>query len=147
MKKLAVAILALSITGKVSAECPVASDAKLAKFISRNGGINDPELSGICTRVKREGFTFLVLGDYGVRKGGSYAWVNVLLADQALGLASSSHVATATQQSEIANVQEAERLFLKAVSAAISGFMYEDAISKLRKSKSNLNEGTPSEKS
>lgn len=147
MRKLAIAILALSISGQVNAECPVASDAKLAKLISQSGGINDPQLSGICTRVKHEGFTFLALGDYGVQNGASYAWVNILLADQELGLASSSHVATATQQSEIATVQEAERLFLKAISAAVGGFMYEDAISKLRQSRSKLDAATPSPKS
>ena len=147
MKNLALAILAMSIAGNVSAECPVASDAKLATLIAQNGGINDPELSVICSRVKGEGFTFLILGDYGVQSGGSFAWANVLLADQELGLASSSHVATATQQSKIVSGQEAERLFVKAISAAISGFMYEDAISKLRQSKSKLKEEKPRQKS
>ena len=147
MKRLALAILAMSLAGNVSAECPVASDAKLANLIAKNGGINDPELFGICTRVQREGFTFLILGDYGVQGGGSFAWVNVLLADQELALASSSHVSTATQQSEIASTPEAERLFFKAVSDAINGFMYEDAISKLRQSKLKLDEEKPRQKS
>ena len=142
MKRLVLAIIALSIIGNVSAECPVASDAKLAELITQNGGISDPELSSICTRVKLEGFTFIILGDYGVQNGGSFAWVNVLLADQELGLASSSHVSTATEQSKISTPQEAERLFLKATSAAISGFMYEDAISKLKQSKLKLNKET-----
>ena len=138
MKKLAVAILAMWFAGSVRAECPVAADAELAKLITKNGGINDPTLSDICTRVEREGFTFMILGHHEVQSGRSFAFVNVLLADQELGVASSSHVATATEVSQVANTQESERLFLQAASAAISGFMLEDAIAKLKESKSKI---------
>ena len=138
MKKLAVAIIAMCFAGSVSAECPVAADAESAKLITRNGGINDPKLSDVCTLVDREGFTFMILGHHGVQSGRSFAFVNVLLADQELGIASSSHVATATEVSHVASAQESERLFLQVVSAAIGGFMHEDAIAKLKESKSKI---------
>ena len=138
MKKLGIVMLAMCFAGSVSAECPVAADAELAKLITKNGGINDPKLSDICTLVDREGFEFMILGHHEVQSGRSFAFVNVLLADQELGIASSSHVATATEVSQVANAQESERLFLQAVSAAISGFMHEDAIAKLKESKSKV---------
>ena len=138
MKNLAIAILAICFSGSVNASCPVAADAELAELIKNNGGINDPKLSDICTLVDREGFTFMVLGHHGVQGGRSYAFVNVVLADQNLGLASSSHVATAAEVSLFTNAQESERLFLQVVTAAISGFMLEDAIAKLKESKSKI---------
>ena len=135
MKKLVLAILAVAVTGTAFAGCPVASSADLGAVISRNGGIKDPHIAGICSRVRREGFEFLITGDFKVRNGGAFAWANVLLMDPALGLASSSHFAASTQQSMVATPQEAERLFFKAISAAIGGMKYEDAIAELRQSK------------
>ena len=139
MKQLVLALLALATTGNAVAGCPAASSADLAAVIKRNGGINDPNLASICGRVKREGFEFIITGDFGVQSDGTFAWANVLLADPELGLASSSHFAASTQHSKIATPQEAERLFFKAISAAISGMMYEDAIAKLRQSKAKVN--------
>ena len=143
MKKLALVLLGLAAAGNVFAGCPAASSTDLGDVIRRNGGIKDPALASICSRVKREGFEFIIAGDFGVRDGGSFGWANVLLSDPELGLASSSHFAASTQQSKIATPQEAEQLFLKAISAAISGMMYEDAIIKLRQSKAKIS-GTQS---
>jgi hypothetical protein len=106
--------------------------------IQRHGGIEAPTIARICERVHREGFAFLVTGDFGVQNGGAFAWANVLIADPKLGLASSSHFAASTQHSKTATLQEAERLFFKAVSVAISGMKYEDAIAKLRQSKAQI---------
>ena len=141
MKKLAFALLALVATGNAVGGCPAASSADLAAVIERNGGINDRNLSSICSRVAREGFEFIITGDFGVENGGAFAWANVLLADPRLGLASSSHYAASTQHSKVATSQEAERLFFKAISAAMSRMMYEDAILQLRQSRAKV-EGT-----
>ena len=135
MKQLVLALLALACTGNAIAGCPAASSSDLVAVIKRNGGIKDPDLASVCSRVKREGFEFLITGDFGVQDDGSFAWANVLLSDPELGLASSSHLAASTQQSKISTPQEAERLFFKAISAAISAMIYEDAIVKLRQSK------------
>ena len=135
MKQLVLALLALACTGNAIAACPAASSGDLAAVIKRNGGIKDQDLASICSRVKREGFEFIITGDFGVHNDGSFAWANVMLSDPELGLASSSHFAASTQQSRIATPKEAERLFFKAISAAISGMMFEDAIVELRQSK------------
>ena len=143
MKQLVLALRSLACTGNAFAGCPAASSADLVAVIKRNGGIKDPELASICSQAKREGFQFIITGDFGVQNDGSYAWANVLLSDPELGLASSSHFAASTQQSKVATPQEAERLFFEAISAAISGMMYEDAIVKLRQSKAKVSATQP----
>ena len=135
MKRTMLALLFAAISGTTTAGCPAASSADLGALIARNGGINDPNIASICSRIEREGFEFLLTGDYGVKNGGAFAWAHVLLMDPRIGLASSSHFAASTQHSDVGTPEEAERLFFRAASAAIGGMMHEDAIAKLRQSK------------
>jgi hypothetical protein len=138
MKRLAIATLCLATAGAAHAQCPAVSSAALGAVIARHGGIDSPAIAPICSRVQREGFAFLVTGDYGVGNGGAFAWANVLLEDPGVGSASSSHFAASTQHSKVATAQEAERLFFQAVSVAIRDMKYQDAIVKLRQSTANF---------